>query len=269
MSQASWECNVIEEFMKKCLGIILIVLFSGNIYASPEIKGNPEELQSYFHPTEKTISIRGEAEETAYTDIAIVNLVVRTKDKLLSKAISLNSELRNKIRGELVKSGVDDSLIKNSKFSSSPQYGWFGSEPDSYEVLNRVAIKISTGNQLESIAYLADSYNEVTLSGTTFEHSKKMEFEKIVKEKALNKILEKKKFYENSLGIRLTAVSFSESEVGSNGTQGANYLKKVVVTGAGSSKGNYSQKPAYSSVGENSFDEIKYRSVVTVEFKVN
>ena len=255
--------------MNKITGIILF-LCVGMANSSPEIKGNPDELRSYFHPEEKTLSIRDEAVETAYTDQAIVNLVVKTEDKLLSKSMNINSKLRSKITKILIQEGIEESNIKNSKFSSSPQYGWFGSKPDSYEVMNRVAIKIKTEKQLEAIAFVADNHSEITLSGTTFEHSKKSNFEQLVKEKALKKVLEKKQFYEKSLGVKLVPVSFSESDVDFNATHGANLLEEeVVVTGIRASKDSYSKKRDYAPRRENSFDEVKYRAVVTVEFKVN
>lgn len=255
--------------MEKIIGTI-VLLCAGFVHASPEIKGNPDELRSYFYPKEKTLVIRDEAIETSYTDQAIVNLVVKTEDELLSKSIGLNSEIRKKITAIFIQAGIDESDIKNSKFSSSPQYGWFGSKPDSFEVMNRVAIKITTEKQLEAIALVADNNTEITLSGTEFEHSKKLEFEKLVKEKALNKVLEKKAFYEKSLGVKLVPVSFSESDVEFNATRGANLLEEeLVVTGIRASKGSYSKKREYDPGRQSSFDEVKYRAVVSVEFKVN
>ncbi len=248
-----------------------IVFFSSFTLASPELKGNPEELQSYFHPKEKTLFIRDEAEETAYSDEAMVNLVVKTENALLSKAINENAKLRRKIKTLLEKDGIASADIKNSKFSSSPQYGWFGSEPDSYEVMNRVAIKITNEKQLEAIAIVADNHKEVSLSGTTFKHSKKADFESMVKEKALQKVLDKKRFYEQSLGIKLTPVSFSESDIGFHPTQGANLLEDEFMMTAKrrSEKSSYSRSADMAPRAPNSFDEVKYRAVMTVEFKVN
>ncbi len=179
--------------MNKTIGTILLAI-SVCANSSPEIKGNPDELRSYFHPKEKTLIISDKAEETAYTDEAIVNLVVKTEDKLLSKSMRKNSELRQKITTILSSKGINESNIKNSKFSSSPQYGWFGRKPDSYEVMNRVAIKISTEKHMEDIAEISDNHAEITLSGTTFNHTQKNEYEQMVKKEALDRVLIKRNF---------------------------------------------------------------------------
>lgn len=256
--------------MRHIIGIVLFVIANYS-FASPEIKGNPEELRSYFHPENRTLSIQGHAEKTAYTDEAVVNLVVKTENKLLSKAIKENSAIREQVIEQLSGKGFDKADIKNSKFSSSPQYGWFGSEPQSYEVVNRVAIKIADSRQLELIAEIADTNTAINFSGTTFEHSEKEAFEKLVKKLALEKVLEKKRFYEQSLGIKLTAVSFAESSVGFNATDGANMLvEEIVVMGMRGSKGDsYSKISAPSAPRSNTFDELEYSATVTVEFKVS
>lgn len=255
--------------MRIILGLsICLLTFAAN--SAPEIKGNPEDLRSYFHPEEKIISIRDKAEETAYTDQAVVDLVVKTEDKLLAKAINLNSELRNTIRKELISSDLDGQSIKNSKFSSSPQYGWFGSKPSSFEVMNRVSVTIDSEKHLEILAKIADRYDEVTLSGTIFKHSKKEEFEKKVKQMALEKVLAKKSFYEKSLGIKLIPISFTESDIGFQATRGADMFEdEIVVTGIRASKeDSYSRKRKATSYNSDSFDEVKYHAVITVEFQV-
>ncbi len=257
-----------EENMNKVLGIA-IYIYATFVYGSPEIKGSPDELKSFFHPDQKTILITDTAEERAYTDHALVNLVVTTEDKLLSTAMSLNQNLRQKIKKTLLENGIPENDIKNSKFSSSPQYGWFGSDPDSYEVMNRVAIKIATEKQLQAIALVSDNHDEITFAGTSFEHSKKIAFQKMVKEKALNKILEKKKFYEASLGIKLFPIAFSESDVGFAATHGAHLLdEEIIVTGSRASKTSLSKQRNYAPQRDNSFDEIEYRATVSVEFRI-
>jgi len=46
--------------------------------------------------------------------------------------------------------------INNSNFSSSSEYGWFGDEPDSYKIMNCIAIDINAGNQLQIIAEIGE-----------------------------------------------------------------------------------------------------------------
>ncbi len=250
--------------------LVFLMLFLPLVaYSAPEIKGSPDELKSYIYPDERTLSISDKAEETAYSDEAIVNLVVTTEDKQLSTALKLNTDLRGKVKSILVAKGVREVDIKNSKFSSSPQYGWFGRKPDSYKVMNRMAIRISSERHMQDIAEISDQYTEINLSGTTFKHSEKSAFEQLVKKKALAKVMEKKAFYETSLGIKLVPVSFVESDVGLHATHGAGlFEEEVVVTSIRLSDGGSYSKTKSQPRPKNSFDEVKYQAAVTVEFRV-
>lgn len=80
--------------------------------ATPELKGAPEELRQFLHPQKKTMSVSASAEKTAYTDLAIVSVVVKTEEKLLSNAIAKNSELRERLTTSLVAQGLDKAKIK-------------------------------------------------------------------------------------------------------------------------------------------------------------
>ena len=93
--------------------------------------------------------------------------MITTEDKQLSNSIAANSNLREFISEQLTTEGIESDSIKSSKFSTSPQYGWFGKKPDSYKVVNRMAITISDESQLKTIATVADSKAEIELSDTS------------------------------------------------------------------------------------------------------
>lgn len=256
--------------MKRIVVFAIFLFFYGTSVAAPELKGSPQELRGFLHPTDKVVSISGEAEETAYSDKAVVSLVVTTTDDLLSKAMGNNSTLRRKIKDALVSKGISTESIKSSKFSSSPQYGWFGREPSSFEVVNRIAISILDEKHLEEIAVVADQYKEVELSETSFEHTKKEEFNEKVKAKALEKILKQKEFYEESLGLKLIPTGIRDSNIYQVPTRGAEALEEVLVVSA-----RRREKENFSSLAKtrgdsrsSSFDEVKYRANISVDFKI-
>ncbi len=255
--------------MKQYLFASLLIL-PLTLHAAPELKGNPEDLRGFLHPRENIINISAEAEETAYSDEAIINVLVTTEEKTLSQAIKSNTVLRDKIKQTLISKGIPTDKINNSNFSSSSEYGWFGDEPDSYKIMNRMAIEISAESQLQTIATLADEYDEVKLSATSFKHSKKEAFTQKVKQKALDKVMAKKAYYEQALGITLIPVSFNESNIRHQATAGANVLGRAVMVEAELDR-SYSKKASAAPIPKatnNSFDEIKYRGSITVQFKV-
>jgi len=250
--------------------IFVVALCSSIAFAEPEIKGSPDDLKGFLYPKENRVVITENAEEKSYSDTAIVTLVITTEDKQTSDSMKANSRIRQAIVEKLLAIGLASDKIKNSKFSSSPQYGWFGKKPDSFKVVNRVSVTITEESQLQKIAEISDAYPESSISSTVFEHSKKDLYVQKVKEKALEKVLARKAFYERSLGVKLTPVSFSENSQGIYPTQGADDVEEIVVTAARGNGGSFSAKMAASdrSQIEKSFDEVKYETKLSVEFKI-
>ncbi len=255
--------------MKKIITLLILVLLSSASFAEPEIKGSPQDLRGFLHPAEKIVTITGQAEEKAYSDQAIVSLVITTESKFLSEAIAENGSFRKKITDSLVFAGIKPDSIKSSKFSSSPQYGWFGSKPSSYKVINRMAVKITNEAHLQELAGVADQFEEVELSDTAFEHSEKDEYNERVKAEALRKVIKQKEFYEQSLGVKLTPVGIRDTAIRQGATRGAMMLEEVVVTGIRKGGGDSSSVARYKSqTQEPSFDEVKYEANISVDFKI-
>ena len=255
---------------KSWLAGLLLVCLSAAGHAQPELKGNPEELRRFLHPSGNIVTIRGEAERKAYSDEAIVTLTVTTENKLLSDAISKNSTLRSTLSDELVQNGVAKEAIRSSKFSSSPQYGWFGEKPSSYEVINRTSITISNEAHLETIAAIADKFSEVELTDTTFEHTKKDEYQTELKAEALDKILKQKQFYESVLSVELTPIGIRDSHVFQNATPGAMALEQTVSSALKRLDDSQSLSPKKQRGGAKgaSFDEVQYQVELAVDFKI-
>lgn len=254
--------------MKTCLSLMLL-LASVAVSAAPELKGSPDELRGFLHPNNRTMSISESAEKTAYSDIALVHLVISTEEDLLSEAMSENSRLRSTIRERLVAKGIAADQINSARFSSVPQYGWFGKKPDSFKVVNRMVIRIQSEQHLQLIASLADEKDEITLSQTTFEHSGKDAFQEQVKQDALDRVLAKKRYYEQTLGIKLMPVAFYDNPMPMVPTDGARIVEEVVVANARAEGAGLASMRKMASAPETaSFDEVKYKAQVTVEFEI-
>ena len=251
-------------------GFVLLVL-SSICLAKPEVKGNPEDLRAFLHPSGQVVTITRTAEERYYSDMAIVSLVVTTEHKRLSDAIGMNSAQRNVIIKQLMGVGIDAEHIKTSRFSTSPQYGWFGDKPSSYKFVNRMAISIFDEGHLKEIASVADANEEIEFSGTLFEHTKKDEVLSKLRNQALEKVLAQKAFYEEALGVKLTPTNFRDADVHYEGTEGAVALNYAVLKAdqRGSSKSYSSSKSAVKSPSATSFDEVRYEATVSVDFSID
>ncbi|WP_444889665.1 SIMPL domain-containing protein [Microbulbifer sp. DLAB2-AA] len=247
--------------------LIISLLLSSACLAAPEIRGTPQDLRGLLHPAENIVTIRGSAEETAYSDKAIVSLIVTTEEELLSNAIDANHRLRSKLHQSLTEAGIKGANIKSSKFSSSPQYGWMGKKPKSYKVVNRVTISINEESQLHSIAQLTDQNEDVEIANTIFEHSEKNLFNKKVKSRALQDILEQKADYEKALGVQLTPIGIRGDNIHYRATEGAMAIEEVVVTASRDSSSNF-ESNFFDSGQDKSFDEVIYEAELSVDFRV-
>ncbi len=253
--------------MSKLFVCIFIMMITTPLTAETELKGHPDELKSFIHPDKKTVTITGTEKEKAYSDKAIVSLVITTEKKKLAVALQANSELRAKISSVLISTGLTQDNIKTSKFSTSPQFGWFSDKPNSYEVVNRMAISIIDEAHLNAIAKISDEYDEISLTGTEFEHTLKSKVEAKLKKNALLKVMNQKTFYEKSLDLKLKAVSFYDSDVVSAGTRGAQDLEeRIVVTGSRTKISSYESNRA--EVVKQTFDEVEYSVTISVQFEI-
>jgi uncharacterized protein len=194
-----------------------------------------------------------------------VSLIITTEEEKLADALTKNANLRSQITETLLKAKIKASDINNSKFSSSPQFGWFGKEADSYEVVNRVVINIFNENQLRAIADVADNSKAINLSDTEFEHTQKDQFEMQLKQKAIDKVMSQKAFYEKSLSLKLKPTAFRDFDVVQSSSQGANALReRITITGSRIKRSeSYSPEPT-----KQSFDEVEYSASISVDFEV-
>lgn len=242
--------------------ITTTLLFAFSVHAETELKGSPQELKSFLHPDVNKISITEDAEEIAFKDEAVLSLLVTTKDDKLSVSLSKNAKVRADISSTLIASDIPQKNIKNSKFSTSPDYGWFGDKPDSYEVSNTVTVVINNEAGLQSIAKIVDTYDEVTLISTEYRHSEKEAYEQKVKEKALSKVLKQKEFYAKNLGLTLKAISFYDHSSFDNDD-----IERIEVTGSRLKRNSYSSGKSHAPA-KVSFEKVTYSSSVTVQFAV-
>lgn len=259
-----------EERMIKRLFPLILIFSSGLVCAQTELKGDPEALRNFLHPSDNVITLSADAEQIAYSDKATVSLVVTTEDAQLSNAIAKNSKVRESIQKQLTAAGIKPENIKSSKFSTAPQYGWFGKKPSSYKVVNRMAVSITEESQLQSIASVADAGAEVDMSDTSFEYSRKAELQDKVREQALAKVMKQKAFYETSLGVRLVPIGFRDNGAGQAATRGAMMRERAVVAAAPSDRAasDLSVSKAEWKAAEASFDEVRYSAAVSVDFRI-
>ena len=238
---------------------------SSSALAAPELKGSPEELRQFLHPHKKTTTLFAEGEKKAYTDEAIVSLTFTTEDKLLEQSLNANSNLRQQVIQQLTQSGVSTKDINSAKFSSSPEYGWFGKKPDSYKVVNRMAVTITNEKHLQLLAKIADKHKDIQLTNTEFNNTNEDEDKRKAKSSALEKIMKQKDIYEKALNITLTPININENNIYPIHARQEMTSRVKVAAPQASLMSNGTNIAANEP---SSFDEVIYKTTMSVEFVV-
>ena len=244
--------------------IIALSILAGGALAQPQLSGTPDELRGFLFPRPYTVNINGEGELTAYKDIAKVSLLVTTEERTLNEAMRVNQELRLQLLDQFIAAGIAATDINNSRFASSPQFGIFGRNPNSFEVSARMEVTVGNEQHLQLLAAAADENTEVKFESTEFEHSQKNDFEDQVRELALQDVMEQKTYYESNLGLQLKAINFFYGNIRQVARAMPMEARAEMAMDATSLQ---SAIPASAAVAP-SFDEVKYQTSVTVVFEI-
>ena len=237
--------------------------------AQAQLSGTPDELREFLHPRPNTVNINGEGELTAYKDVAKISLMVTSNERSLSQAMQVNQALRLELIQEFIAAGIPADAINNSKFSSSPQFGLFGRNPNSFEVSARMEIEVVSEEHLQLLAAAADEHDEVDFQSTAFEHSEEDAFEDQVTQMALQDVMAQKAYYESSLGLELKAINFFYGGI----RQMARAMPRTMMTPELAMDSN--NRTAASSLAVSSappvaptFDEVEYQTNINVVFEI-
>lgn len=251
-----------EAGIKSGLTFVVLMLAAQAVWAAPELKGNPQELRSFLKDPVNEVRISGSNEEVAYADIAKITIFITTENKLLSEAVASNSAIRERITREFIAAGVAQDKVNTSKFSSSPQFGWFGDKPKSYNVVNRMEVEVSAEAHMKAVTAATDVNPEVTLGEMEFEYSGEDAIEKRVLAAAIDDVMAQKAYYEQQLGLVLSPVSFTAPNVYAAPRERymASSFDEITVTAR---KANSTEEDFYMT-----FDEIDYGAAVVVTFEV-
>ena len=226
------------------------------------MRGAPTELQKYLQPARRTVTLTGHARQAVPSDVGHVSIIVKTQAKDLAAAMRANAERRTALSQQLVHLGIPEKAIRAEKFSSSPQFGWFGRTPTSYDVANRLVVDVTDDVQLIRVSEAAAQSPDTSIGGITFEYTQQAALQETVRHLAFDDAIARKAFYEERLGATLKPVAFAFSDRTARAQQSTDF-QEVVVT---ASKNTASYSPA--SPPPPSFDEQEYQVSVDVTFEV-
>ncbi len=252
-----------------------LVLMPTVLSAAPELKGDPAELANYLLDEKRVVAIVGSSEVKVQADRASVTLRVKTKDATFVQALKKNREVRTKLSQQLQQAGIPPDRIVAAKFSSLPNYGFFGDKPSSYEISNDVSVVVRGEDDMAVIAQAVDSMKEVSYLATLFEDSNKKNHQGNALDDALADIARKKSAYEKALGITLTPLRVDDDSyqpvqqvVAPFTYQRNRSLSEAALQSsvAIQSSPEFAGNATANDAGSGGFGELRYGSNIRVEF---
>jgi len=233
-------------------GVLAVVwmLVVAMAQAEPEIKGPASELGQFLSNIPKTVTITGQAEVRAPASRAVLILAVVSETKSLREALQANTDVRGKVMAQLKQQGIPLDRIQSSKFSSTPKFGIFSEKAKSYRVENVMRIAVQDEKEFHTAAAAVDAWPEVQYGGVEFEYADKETLKAKALAQACDNAGERKKLYEERLGLKLSPSRFAEGTVTEQETKPVTRESRGGRFSSLSAEYSSAVQEAYSSFGE-------------------
>ncbi len=201
------------------LGILLVYVI---VWMATLIRNN---LVRYDHigqadRQERQITLSADAKVTASPDIAMTTVGMNSQGKTVAEAQQQNTQVMNGLIEKMKALGIDEKDIQTSNYNIYPQYNYTEKEGQvlkGYEVSQSVTVKIRDIQKANQVLAAAGEAGANNVGGLQFTIDNPETYLAEAREKALEKIAEKKAALEESLGVQLgEIISYYESE-GQNG----------------------------------------------------
>lgn len=245
------------------LVLALMLAASTSLRAEPEIKGTAADLSQFINGVTKTVTVSGEFEVRAPASRAVLSLSVITESRALQDALRSNADIRGRVIAQLKQQNIATERIQSSRFSSTPKFGLLGDKAKSYRVENVIRVSVLDEKEFRNAAGVVDAFPEVQYGGVEFEYADR----EALKQKAIAQACinagDRKKLYEEQLGLKLSAIRFGEGVVGESEPKAQPAPRK-------SEWSRLSSADYSSSVQENvsSFGELVFTARLMVEYAV-
>lgn len=247
--------------MSRTLCGLALFMAASLAIAEPTLNGTPSELTNYLSTPLNTVSLQGQANLDVQADNGIASIKITTEDGALQRSLEKNEKLKQEIVAQMVNKGIAADHIVGSKFSSTPEYGFWSKEARSYRVENVLRITVGNEKEFQIVAGIIDANKEVTYQGLELKHEEESKIKYQLMRMALADVEAKKKIYEAGLGVKLVPKSFSEA-LGMQPPVSVLRREKTMDSALGS----------YGSAApeiQASFGESKYSIHLNVEYFVN
>lgn len=256
--------------------IVLSCFAAASVFAEPELKGTPSELSGVLTNVPKTAAITGEAEVRVQADRATITAKVSTSAKDLGQALRANQKARSKLTDRLTGQGISADQVKASKFSSTEKYSMFSEKVKSHRVDNLLKITVRNEQEFQVVADALDTIPEAQYLGLEFERSDKAEIKVRTIGEACDNANERKKVFEQKLGLKLMPKRFGEPGAPSLAPELAGGLRAQGDTATSRAFGFSPDAPSYVAIhalqqrtdDASGFGELTFKAQVTVEYLV-
>jgi hypothetical protein len=176
-----------------------------------------------------------------------------------------NQNLRAKLASALNARGIPADRIDSGRFSSTPRHGPFSDKVRSYRVENLLKVAVLDEKEFQDVARLLDEFSDIEYESVEFEHSKKEEMRRKALAQAIQNAAERKKVYEQELGLKLYPVRFMEDPVAFKPIYPQAAVGVGLQSGSAPTRAGIPPIPAVTE-GPTGFTELVFSASVSVEY---
>ncbi|HLD31813.1 MAG TPA: SIMPL domain-containing protein [Patescibacteria group bacterium] len=233
-------CGHCSTFVKKIfatlLGVLLVyvIIFFGTL-----IRNNLEKYQyiGQVDKMERTIVVEAQGKATAIPDVAVTTLGMSSKAATVAEAQKNNTEVMNKLVGELRALNVADDDIQTLNYNIYPNYRYTPEGEqilEGYEVNQQLQVKVRELAKANEVIALAGKLGLNQVNGIQFTIDDNEVYKAQAREEALQKIAQKATNLSQALGVRLVEiVSYNEYEAGDSWSMYKGYSDVYMAEGMG------------------------------------
>lgn len=206
----SWEDNKLFTVLLAILmvyGIVFLLVQTQRTYKEAQRAG-------YADQTAPTISVTGEGNASAASDLREVDLTVREEGTTANAAQDANAESMNGIIAAMKELGIESKDLQTSSYNVSPRYDYDASPAKivGYEAMSTLTVTIRDAELVSSVLTIAGDKGVEYIGDVRFSIEDTTEMENEAREEALQEARAQAESIADAMGAELgRVVSYYES----------------------------------------------------------
>jgi uncharacterized protein YggE len=197
-----------------CLAVLVSVGFiplSG--FAEVSVQGPPDETAAYLLRQESRVTLSGSASTVVDASMMKASITFTNEAVSSSAAAEAHQEQRKQLLDRLQAIGIPRGEVKVPKFITiTPRYSTSQTAVSSYSASSTMTLELSEQKQYVDLVGLIERTKGAQMGEVEYDHAQLVNLRQATLALACKRVTDRKQTYEQSLGVTLKLISFTEEE---------------------------------------------------------